>query len=134
MSHVRNHVVVGMSVCMSDILEYNIRTASAIISATLNLARYTSNIGMKVLKQISLRRVSQAAPAAGLSFLYTYICLACLFVAWARMIAAEHFRTISAGMSFLGGLWVWIPGIYVHCRRSLLGYMTDVAFIQVLLS
>ena len=52
MSHVRNHVLIGMLICIRDILEYNIRIARAIISATLILARYTSNIAMNTMRKI----------------------------------------------------------------------------------
>ena len=110
--------------CIHDIFEYSIHSATAISSMTLIIAGYISKLTLTALKQFRLRLFYVVAAVLGVVILYTYITLAGLFVVYAMMTAYDHLLSVStAVMVFYGALWLWIPAIYVFCRHLLLGYM-----------
>ena len=87
---------------------------------TLITAGYTSKLTLTVLR---LRLIYVVAAVLGLVLLYTYITLAVCFLVCVAMIAYDNLLSVSTVMAFSGALWIWIPAIYVFCRRLLLGYM-----------
>ena len=54
LSWAREHIIIGMLLCVTDIFEYNIRTAVAISSVTASIAGYTSNIILMAMRKMSL--------------------------------------------------------------------------------
>ena len=89
LSWVREHIIIGMLLSITDIFEYNIRTAVAISSVTASIAGNASNIILMAMRKMSLSPIYQVVAVLGLVLLYIYMVFAFLFAACTTVVAAQ---------------------------------------------
>ena len=73
MSHVRSHVFAGILLCITDIIEYNIRTAVAIFSLAASIRGYISKKILKAMHKLTCRRLSMVVLVLCLVFVALYM-------------------------------------------------------------
>ena len=120
MSHLRSHVVVAFLLLVTDIFEYNIRTAVAISSVTASIGGYASKFTMTAMKTISFKKVYQGVVVVYLNlFIICAITLA-IDAAITATAMITWTSTITSAMSWcnespiLGSLF----GIYIYGSLS----------------
>ena len=109
-------VIAGFLFFITDALQGYIRCAAAIVGGVGIISKIT----MKAMRAITLRRIYQVLGVLGVLLLCIYITLAAIFVVCAITIAYENLVSMSAGMVFVIGLWIWTLAVYALCGHLLL--------------